>query len=48
MRELEKTNKKLKSYSHVNKKAFDQFVNFNEQREALLKRKKEVDKGARR
>jgi structural maintenance of chromosome 3 (chondroitin sulfate proteoglycan 6) len=48
MRELEKTNKKLKSYSHVNKKAFDQFVNFNEQREALLKRKKEVDKGARK
>lgn len=48
MRELEKTNKKLKSYSHVNKKAFDQFVNFNEQREALLKRKEEVDKGARK
>ncbi len=48
MRELEKTNKKLKSYSHVNKKAFDQFVNFNEQREALLKRKKEVDKGAKK
>jgi len=48
MRELEKTNKKLKSYSHVNKKAFDQFVNFNEQRGALLKRKKEVDKGIRK
>lgn len=48
MRELEKTNKKLKSYSHVNKKAFDQFVNFNEQRETLLKRKDEVDKGARK
>jgi structural maintenance of chromosome 3 (chondroitin sulfate proteoglycan 6) len=48
MRELEKTNKKLKSFSHVNKKAFDQFVNFNEQRETLLKRKEEVDKGARK
>jgi structural maintenance of chromosome 3 (chondroitin sulfate proteoglycan 6) len=48
MRELEKTNKKLKGYSHVNKKAFDQFVNFNEQREALLKRKEEVDKGAKK
>jgi len=48
MRELEKTNKKLKSYSHVNKKAFDQFVNFNEQRETLLKRKEEVDKGAKK
>lgn len=48
MRELEKTNKKLKGYSHVNKKAFDQFVNFNEQREALLKRKEDVDKGAKK
>ncbi len=46
MRDLEKINKKLKGYSHVNKKAFDQFVNFNEQREELLKRKDEVDSGA--
>jgi len=46
MRELERINKKLKGYSHVNKKAFDQFVNFNEQREDLLKRKDEVDGGA--
>jgi structural maintenance of chromosome 3 (chondroitin sulfate proteoglycan 6) len=43
---LEKVNKKLKKYSHVNKKAFDQYVNFNEQRENLLKRKEELDRGA--
>lgn len=46
MRSLEGINKKLKKYSHVNKKAFDQYVNFNEQREALLKRKEELDRGA--
>lgn len=46
MRELEKVNKKLKKYSHVNKKAYDQYVNFSEQRESLLKRVDELDKGA--
>jgi len=46
MKMLESVNKKLKKYSHVNKKAFDQFVNFSEQREALLKRKDELDQGA--
>jgi structural maintenance of chromosome 3 (chondroitin sulfate proteoglycan 6) len=46
MRSLESINKKLKKYSHVNKKAFDQYVNFSEQREALLKRKDELDRGA--
>mmetsp|Transcript_48506 Transcript_48506/g.139469 ORF Transcript_48506/g.139469 Transcript_48506/m.139469 type:complete len:1291 (-) Transcript_48506:77-3949(-) len=45
-KELERVNKKLKKYSHVNKKAFDQYVNFSEQRESLLKRKDELDKGA--
>lgn len=39
-------NKKLKKYSHVNKKAYDQYVNFSEQRESLLKRKEELDQGA--
>lgn len=34
---------KLKKYSHVNKKALDQFTSFNEQRAALLERKKEID-----
>jgi len=46
MRDLDKVNKKLKKYSHVNKKAYDQFLNFSEQRESLLKRKEELDKGA--
>ena len=46
MQALEKVNKKLKKYSHVNKKAFDQFVNFSEQQESLLKRKEELDSGA--
>lgn len=45
-KELERVNKKLKKYSHVNKKAFDQYVNFNEQRESLIKRKQELDRGA--
>jgi structural maintenance of chromosome 3 (chondroitin sulfate proteoglycan 6) len=44
--ELESVNKKLKMYSHVNKKAFDQFVNFSEQRDSLLARKAELDRGA--
>ncbi len=46
MRILEGINKELKKYSHVNKKAFDQYVNFNEQRDQLLKRKEELDQGA--
>jgi structural maintenance of chromosome 3 (chondroitin sulfate proteoglycan 6) len=46
MRDLDKVNKKLKKYSHVNKKAYDQFLNFSEQRESLLKRKEELDQGA--
>ena len=46
MKTLDHVNKKLRAYSHVNKKAFDQYVNFNEQRESLLKRKEELDQGA--
>ena len=46
MKKLESINKDLKAYSHVNTKAFDQFVAFNEKRDALLNRKKEVDQGA--
>ena len=42
---LDKVNKKLKKYSHVNKKAFDQYLNFSEQRESLIKRKEELDSG---
>jgi structural maintenance of chromosome 3 (chondroitin sulfate proteoglycan 6) len=43
---LDSINNKLKKYSHVNKKAFDQYVNFNETRVRLLKRKEELDHGA--
>jgi structural maintenance of chromosome 3 (chondroitin sulfate proteoglycan 6) len=46
MKLLEGVNRKLKKYSHVNKKAMDQYVNFNDQRDALLKRKEELDQGA--
>lgn len=43
---LDSINNKLKKYSHVNKKAFDQYVNFNDSRVRLLKRKEELDHGA--
>ncbi len=43
---LEACNEKLKKYSHVNKKAADQFVNFTDQRDQLLKEKQAVDAGA--
>lgn len=38
-------NESLKKYSHVNKKALDQYVSFSEQRETLLVRKTELDAG---
>ena len=43
MRRLDVTNKKLRKYNHVNKKAYDQYVNFSEQRQSLLERKEELD-----
>ena len=43
---LDSINNKLTKYSHVNKKAFDQYVHFNETRVRLLKRKEELDHGA--
>jgi len=46
MKKLESINKDLKEYVHVNKKAYDQFINFSDQRDALLNRKKEVDREA--
>lgn len=36
---------RLKRFSHVNKKALDQYVSFNEQRTTLLARKRELDAG---
>ncbi|XP_053548973.1 structural maintenance of chromosomes protein 3 [Bombina bombina] len=44
-RKLEQCNSELKKYSHVNKKALDQFVNFSEQKEKLIKRQEELDRG---
>ena len=44
-KQLEKANQELKKYSHVNKKALDQYVSFSEQKEKLIKRKEELDKG---
>ena len=45
MKRLDECNKELKKYSHVNKKALDQFVSFSEQKEKLLARKEEIDRG---
>lgn len=44
-KELEKANLHLKKYSHVNKKALDQFMSFSEQKEKLMQRKEELDRG---
>ncbi|EEY67985.1 chromosome segregation protein, putative [Phytophthora infestans T30-4] len=43
IKQFKRRNEKLKKYSHVNKKALDQFVSFNEQRATLLERKQEID-----
>jgi structural maintenance of chromosome 3 (chondroitin sulfate proteoglycan 6) len=40
---LHKTKKELRAYSHVNKKALDQYVHFKEQRESLEERRTELD-----
>ena len=43
-KKLDQCNAELKKYSHVNKKALDQFVNFTEQKSKLIKRKEELDR----
>ncbi|KAL0674875.1 hypothetical protein Bca4012_002856 [Brassica carinata] len=49
IKELQKVlhgcSEQLQQFSHVNKKALDQYVNFTEQREELQKRKTELDAG---
>eukprot|EP00047_Mylnosiga_fluctuans_P012714 m.27489 g.27489 ORF g.27489 m.27489 type:complete len:1202 (-) comp4429_c0_seq1:98-3703(-) len=40
---LAENNAELKKFSHVNKKALDQYVSFSSQRDELLERKKEQD-----
>ncbi|XP_051120276.1 structural maintenance of chromosomes protein 3 isoform X3 [Andrographis paniculata] len=44
-RQLHNCNEELKQFSHVNKKALDQYVNFTEQREELQRRQAELDAG---
>ncbi|CAN6691942.1 unnamed protein product [Malus baccata var. baccata] len=42
---LHRCNEQLQQFSHVNKKALDQYVNFTEQREELQKRQAELKAG---
>ncbi|XP_050530372.1 structural maintenance of chromosomes protein 3-like isoform X2 [Daktulosphaira vitifoliae] len=44
-KELENVNSNMKRFKNVNKKAFDQFVCFSEQKEKLITRKQELDRG---
>ena len=43
-KKLQKCNTELKKYSHVNKKALEQFVNFSERKETLTSRKDQLDR----
>ncbi|KAJ3116176.1 Structural maintenance of chromosomes protein 3, partial [Nowakowskiella sp. JEL0407] len=44
---LHKVNEGLKKFSHVNKKAFEQYNNFTKQRDSLLQRKEDLDSSAK-
>ena len=46
VKQLHKVNEALKRFSHVNKKAFEQYSNFTKQRDQLLQRKGELDESA--
>lgn len=43
VKRLHKVNEALKKYGHVNKKAFEQYNNFTNQRDTLEQRRKELD-----
>ncbi|OLL26315.1 Chromosome segregation protein sudA [Neolecta irregularis DAH-3] len=43
LKRLHKINEALKRFSHVNKKAFDQYNNFTNQKETLTKRREDLD-----
>lgn len=43
VKRLHKVNEALKKYAHVNKKAFEQYNNFTNQRDTLTKRRAELD-----
>lgn len=47
LKKLHKVNEGLDKYSHVNKKAFEQYGNFTKQREQLQDRKAELDASAK-
>ncbi|KAJ3311366.1 Structural maintenance of chromosomes protein 3 [Boothiomyces sp. JEL0838] len=46
LKQLHKVNETLKNYQHVNKKAYEQYLNFEKQREQLQDRKAELDESA--
>ncbi|RCH98817.1 Structural maintenance of chromosomes protein 3, partial [Rhizopus stolonifer] len=46
LRRLHRANERLKKYSHVNKKASEQYTRFIKQRDQLLIRKEELDRSA--
>ena len=46
LKKLQSVKKKLTKYNHVNKKALDQYISFNEQRKSLRERKTTLDEGA--
>ncbi|KAI7823212.1 chromosome segregation protein sudA [Gamsiella multidivaricata] len=43
LKQIHRVNEELKKYSHVNKKAFEQYSNFTKQRDSLNQRKDELD-----
>lgn len=45
LKRLRDVNDNLRAYSHVNKKAADQYVNFTDQRDGLIERQKDLDVG---
>jgi structural maintenance of chromosome 3 (chondroitin sulfate proteoglycan 6) len=47
VKKLHKVNEALKKYSHVNKKAFEQYNNFTRQRDTLTKRREELESSQR-
>ncbi|KAN0062775.1 Structural maintenance of chromosomes protein 3 [Thecaphora frezii] len=46
LKKLHKVNEALKKFSHVNKKAVEQYNNFTKQRDQLLERQSELEKSA--
>ena len=46
LKRLHEVNDGLKKYSHVNKKAYEQYSNFTKQRDLLQQRKQDLDKSA--